>query len=44
MPPVESQRRFAGFVKKVDAASVIIEKEISDLEELMDSKMDEYFG
>ena len=44
VPPIEQQNGFVEYVKKVDAASAIIKQEISDLEELMDSKMDEYFG
>ena len=44
VPPIEQQKVFAEFVRKADAANAIIKQEISDLEELMDSKMDEYFG
>lgn len=44
VPPIEQQNSFVEYVKKADAAGNIIKQEISDLEELMDSKMDEYFG
>lgn len=44
VPPIEQQKVFAEFARKADAANAIIKQEISDLEELMDSKMDEYFG
>lgn len=44
VPPIEQQNDFAEFARKADAANAIIKQEISDLEELMDSKMDEYFG
>lgn len=44
MVPFQLQQENETFVKKVIAASDIIKQEISDLEELMDSKMDEYFG
>lgn len=44
LPPISSQSTFADYVNKTNAAKQIIKHEISDLEELMDSKMDEYFG
>ena len=44
VPPIEQQKVFAEFARKADAANAIIKQEISDLEEMMDSKMDEYFG
>lgn len=44
MVPFHLQQENEAFVKKVNAASAIIKQEIRDLEELMDSKMDEYFG
>lgn len=44
VPPIEQQNSFVEYVKKADAANAIIKQEISDLEKLMDSKMDEYFG
>ena len=42
--PLIEQEEFALFVKKTEKAKVLLKQEISDLEELMDSKMDEYFG
>ena len=44
VPPIEQQNSFVEYVKKADAAKAIIKQEISGLEEMMDSKMDEYFG
>lgn len=42
--PHTEQEEFALFVRKTEKAKVLLKQEISDLEELMDSKMDEYFG
>lgn len=44
LPPIELQNQFADFVKKVDKAKDIVKKQIVDLQELLDSKMEEYFG
>ena len=44
MPPIELQNTFAEFVKQVDKSKFIVQKQIEDLQELLDSKMDEYFG
>ena len=38
------QKEFSGLVRKRNELKEIVIKEIADLEELMDSKMDEYFG
>ena len=38
------QNTFAEFVKQVDKSKFIVQKQIDDLQELLDSKMDEYFG
>lgn len=44
LPPVELQNEFAEFVKLIDKSKFIVQKQIEDLQELLDSKMDEYFG
>jgi type I restriction enzyme S subunit len=44
VPPIELQDSFIEYVKKVNAANAIINQEITNLEELLESKMDEYFG
>lgn len=44
LPPLELQNKFAEFVQKVDKAKTIVKKQITDLQELLDSKMSEYFG
>ena len=42
--PIELQNKFADFVKLIDKSKFIVQKQIDDLQELLDSKMDEYFG
>lgn len=42
--PIELQNDFADFVKLIDKSKFIVQKQIDDLQELLDSKMDEYFG
>ena len=44
VPPIELQNTFAEFVKQVDKSKFIVQKQIEDLQELLDGKMDEYFG
>lgn len=44
VPPIELQNEFADFVKLTDKSKFIVQKQIEDLQELLDSKMDEYFG
>ena len=44
VPPIELQNKFAAFVEQVDKSKFIVQKEIKDLQELLDKKMDEYFG
>ena len=43
-PPIELQNEFADFVKLTDKSKFIVQKQIEDLQELLDSKMDGYFG
>ena len=44
VPPIELQNEFADFVKLIDKSKFIVQKQIDDVQELLDSKMDEYFG
>ena len=44
LPPLELQDKFADFVHLIDKSRFVVQKEIKDLQELLDSKMDEYFG
>lgn len=43
-PPRNLQGEFVDYVGKVNSLKGICEREIAELNELMDSKMDEYFG
>ena len=43
LPPIELQNEFAKFVKLIDKSKFIVQQQIKDLQELLDSKMDEYF-
>ena len=42
--PIDEQNDFSNFVKLIDKSKFIVQKEIKDLQELLDKKMDEYFG
>ncbi len=42
--PIEEQIKFSDFIKQVDKLKFIVQQEIKDLQELLDKKMDEYFG
>ena len=42
-PPIELQNEFVEFVKLIDKSKFIVQQQIKDLQELLDSKMDEYF-
>lgn len=44
VPPIELQNTFAEYVKKIDSAKSIIKTQLNDLNELLESKMDFYFG
>lgn len=44
VPDIKLQERFADYVKSVDMTRKTVGDELVDLGELMDSKMDEYFG
>ncbi len=41
---LELQNKFATFVQQIDKSKVVVKKQIADLQELLDSKMQEYFG
>jgi type I restriction enzyme S subunit len=43
VPPISLQNQFAEFVKLIDKSKFIVQQQIKDLQELLDSKMDEYF-
>ena len=43
VPPLSLQNEFAEFVKLIDKSKFIVQQQIKDLQELLDSKMDEYF-
>ena len=38
------QKEFASFVELIDKSKFIVQQQIKDLQELLDKKMDEYFG
>lgn len=44
LPPFKLQQRFADFVVQVDKSKAVVQRQIKDLQELFDKKMDEYFG
>lgn len=43
-PPIQQQRAFISFVEQIDKSKHIVQKQIACLQELLDSKMQEYFG
>ena len=44
IPPITLQNDFANFVNLIDKSRFVVQSQIKDLQELLDSKMDEYFG
>ena len=44
IPPLEVQQSFAAFVQKIDKSKFVVKQQIADLQELLDSKMQEYFS
>ncbi len=42
--PIELQNQFAAFVQQIDKSKFVVKQQIADLQELLDSKMQEYFG
>ncbi|WP_022932352.1 restriction endonuclease subunit S [Treponema bryantii] len=44
VPPLSLQKQFAAFVQQIDKSKFVVKQQIADLQELLDSKMQEYFG
>ena len=44
IPPKELQLKFETFVQQIDKSKSLVKQQIADLQELLDSKMQEYFG
>jgi type I restriction enzyme S subunit len=44
LPPKSEQLKFISFVFQIDKSGFVVRKEIENLQELLNSKMDEYFG
>ena len=43
-PPLDLQNQFAAFVQKIDKSKSLVKQQIADLQELLDSKMQQFFG
>ena len=43
-PSIDKQKQFEKYVQEIDKSKLIVQKQIDDLQELLGSKMDEYFG
>lgn len=44
VPPLELQNQFNSFVQQIDKSKFVVKQQIADLQELLDSKMQEYFS
>ena len=44
IPDIDLQRKYSSFVKQIDKSKFIVQKQIKLLEELLEKKMNEYFG
>lgn len=44
IPELHIQNQFASFVQQIDKSKFVVKQQISDLQELLDSKMQEYFS
>lgn len=44
LPPLSLQNDFAAFVQQIDKSKFVVKQQIADLQELLDSKMQKYFG
>ena len=42
--PLDLQNQFAAFVQQIDKSKFVVKQQIADLQELLDSKMQEYFS
>ena len=43
-PPLSLQNEFSSFVQQIDKSKFVVKQQLADLQELLDSKMQEYFG
>lgn len=43
-PPLSLQNDFAAFVQQIDKSKFVVKQQIADLQELLDYKMNKYFG
>ena len=44
VPPLDLQNQFAVFVQQIDKSKSLVKQQITDLQELLDSKMQQYFA
>ena len=44
IPPINLQNNFAAFVQQIDKSKSLVKQQIADLQELLDSKMQQYFA
>ena len=44
VPPLNLQNQFAAFAQQIDKSKFVVKQQIADLQELLDSKMQEYFS
>ena len=44
VPPLDLQNQFAAFVQQIDKSKSLAKQQIADLQELLDSKMQQYFA
>ena len=44
LPPKDVQEKFVEYYNLIDKSKFIVQQQIKDLQELLDKKMDEYFG
>ena len=44
VPPISLQNEYESFVQQIDKSKFVVKQQIADLQELFDSKMQEYFG
>ena len=44
IPPKELQDKFSTFVQQIDKSKFVVKQQIADLQELLDSKMQQYFA
>ena len=44
VPPLDLQNQFAAFVQQIDKSKFVVKQQLTDLQELLDSRMQEYFS